>query len=180
MRLFILLALNCGMYQRDIGDLRQSEVDWRRGRIIRQRTKTRGKSEKIPIVDYKLWKTTFELLKQFRSTDRTFALLNEDGLPLWHEKKDNGKYKKSDAIKNLYFRLQQNKLPKGTKKKPFKTFRKTAATKLEEHGQYGRYSEYFLGEAPSSITQKHYTTPSTKQFDAALDWLWGQFKGSLK
>lgn len=179
MRLFILLALNCGMYQRDIGDLRQHEVDWRKGRITRQRTKTRGKSKKIPTVNYKLWPETFRLLGQFRSEDPEFALLNNDGLPLWRQyKDDNGKYQKSDAIKNLYSRLQK-KLPKKSKKKPFKTFRKTASTRLEEHDQYGRYAEYFLGEAPSSITQKHYSKPSDKQFDAALSWLWGRYKEVL-
>lgn len=179
MRLFILLALNCGMYQRDIGDLRQSEVDWKAGRITRQRTKTRKRSKKVPTVNYKLWPSTFELLKEHRSEDSEFALLNQDGRPLWHQKRVDGKYRKSDAIKNLYFRLQRDELPEGMEHKPFKTFRKTSASRLEEHDKYGRYSEYFLGEAPSSITQKHYAVPSKKQFDAALAWLWEQLSDCL-
>ena len=52
MRLFLLLMLNCGMYSVDIGSLRQDEVDWQNGRIVRQRTKTKGMSKNVPKVDY--------------------------------------------------------------------------------------------------------------------------------
>ena len=35
MRLYLLLMLNCGMYQNDIAELRQQEVDWKKGTITR-------------------------------------------------------------------------------------------------------------------------------------------------
>ncbi len=41
-RLYILLMLNSGMQPVDIATLRQDEVDWKAGRIMRQRTKTKG------------------------------------------------------------------------------------------------------------------------------------------
>ena len=53
-RLYVLLALNCGMYPSDIAKLKQSEVDWKAGRIMRKRTKTRDRSENVPRVDYLL------------------------------------------------------------------------------------------------------------------------------
>jgi len=56
-RLYILLCLNCGMYQNDLAELRQDEVDWARGTIKRARSKTRERGE--PVVTYKLWPETF-------------------------------------------------------------------------------------------------------------------------
>ena len=47
-KLYLLLALNCGMYPVDIALLRQDEVDWKKGRINRKRTKTRHRSENVP------------------------------------------------------------------------------------------------------------------------------------
>ena len=78
-RLYLHLMLNCGMYPQDISSLTQDEVDWKRGRINRKRTKTRNRSENVPRVDYTLWRETFALLKRYRSNDPTLALLNEKG-----------------------------------------------------------------------------------------------------
>ena len=182
MRLFALLALNCGFYSVDIGTLKQSEVDWENGRIQRKRTKTRGRSENVPTVDYLLWQETFNLLKKHRVKEGELALLNADGKPLWHEyEKDNGKYVKSDAVKCLYFRLQATQLEiPNDERKPFKTFRKTASSKLDDHIEYGRYAEYFLGEAPRSIAGRHYIQPSREQFDNAVKWLREQFSEALQ
>jgi integrase len=46
LRLFVLLMINCGMYQSDISDLGESEVDWDAGTIERPRSKT-GKIVKL-------------------------------------------------------------------------------------------------------------------------------------
>ena len=62
-KLFVLLALNCGMLQGDIAKLQQDEVDWENGVISRHRSKLhrRAKSNKqIPKVEYPLWNETFE------------------------------------------------------------------------------------------------------------------------
>jgi integrase len=177
MRLFILLALNCGMYSVDIGSLRPEEVDWNVGRIARKRTKTKGRSKKVPTVNYRLWNETFRLLRGHRSDSSELVLTNEDGGPLWWEGESarTGKYTRNDNVKTLFFRLWEELEVPQEERKPFKTWRKTGSTKLEEHDVYGRYTEYYLGEAPSSITRKHYVVPSGEQFDKALRWLGRQF-----
>jgi integrase len=164
-RLYILLALNCGMYPSDIGRLRQSEVDWNNGRIIRQRGKTRDRSANVPCVDYLLWKETFSLLKKHKAETSEYALVNENGGCLYFQ--EDGK-SKSSAVECSWKRLMK-KLPEIDK--PLKSLRKTPASLLENHAEYGRYAEYFLGEAPKSIATKHYIQPSKEQFDKAMQWL---------
>lgn len=178
-QLFLLLMLNCGMYPSDIGQLRQNEVDWMKGRICRKRTKTRDRSENVPRVDYPLWRRTFELLKKFRSDDETLALVNANGQPLWREEeKEDGIFWRDDNIKSSYWQLQtrQLKLKKGDKRrKPLKSFRKTGATLLEQ-SKYGRFAEHFLGEAPTTIANAHYAHQNGKEFDEAVLWLGEQLK----
>lgn len=179
-RLYLLLALNCGFTASDIGTLTHSEVDWSGGRIVRARGKTREKSENVPVVDYRLWKATFALLKRFKSDDEKLVLVNSDGQPLWAMARTaSGKINRRDAITRAYVtfcsekggEVDEEPLPA----KPFKLLRKTAASKLEQHPEYGRYSQYFLGHVPQSVAEKHYVRPSKELFDAALKWLGQQF-----
>ena len=60
-------------------------------------------------------------------------------------------------------------------KKSLKLLRKTAATMLESHPVYGRYTSHFLGHSPRSIKDKHYAAPSQELFDEAIAWLGQQF-----
>ena len=53
--------LNCGMYQNDIAELRNEEVNWTRRHDHRRRSKTRERNG--PVVTYKLWPETFALLR---------------------------------------------------------------------------------------------------------------------
>lgn len=170
-RLYLLLALNCGFYGVDIAAMKQTEVEWSKGRICRQRTKTRNTSASVPKVDYLLWRQTFEVLKRCRSKHPQLALTNHNGNPLWSETEKDGKFTRNNNVKTAYFRLWETKFKKTKGFKPFKTLRKTAASLLENHKEYGRYAEYFLGEVPSSIAGRHYVKPSAKQFDAAIRWL---------
>ena len=170
-RLYLLLMLNTGSYPVDIANLRQDEVDWQHGRINRKRTKTKGRSEKVPLVDYWLWRETFALLKQYRSTHGDYVLLNRNGTPLWREVEKDGKITRINNIKCNFFRLRK----KTEINVSLKAIRKTAASMLENHTEYGRYAEYFLGEVPRSVAARHYVQPSKKQFDAAVKWLGQQF-----
>jgi hypothetical protein len=63
LKLGLLLMGNCGMTQQDVSDLKDTEVDWTGGRIIRQRSKTAG-NENVPTVQYLLWPSTFALLQK--------------------------------------------------------------------------------------------------------------------
>lgn len=175
-RLFLLLSLNCGMYPSDIAMLRQDEVDWKAGRIARKRTKTRDRSGNVPKVDYLLWRSTFRLLKKHRSEHPELVLLNRKGLPLWAEHEVAGKFNRKSNFRSAWIELLKKlEWKKEDNKPPMKCLRKTSATMLENHPEYGRYAEYFLGEAPHSIATRHYIQPSREQFDAAIKWLGQQF-----
>ena len=174
-QLYILLMLNCGMYPVDIALLRQDEVDWDAGRIIRKRTKTRDRSANVPKVDYRLWQKTFDLLRKYHSKSPELVLVDADGAPLWQYTETNGKVRKITHIQNAYRALMRTtKLPE-EQRKPLKALRKTPSSMLENHAEYGRYAEYFLGEAPKTVASRHYIKPSQEQFDKAVKWLGEQF-----
>jgi integrase len=172
LKLFILLMLNCGMYGSDIGTLAQNEVNWETGRICRKRTKTRNRSENVPKVDYPLWSETFRLLKCFRSEHPTLVLLNNKNEPLVEESDKDGKWHRKNNIKGLFFQFQFRELglKKPEQRKPLKSFRKTGATLLEQ-SVYGRFSEHYLGEAPSTMASRHYVHKNGPEFDEAILWL---------
>jgi hypothetical protein len=170
-KLYLLLMLNCGYLQTDIAELRQDEVDWSKGYIERKRHKT-ARFENVPVVRYKLWKETFNLLKKHRSTDAELVLVTADGTPLKQSNiKTNGKLHKTSAITEAWKRLAK----KTDTKKPVKLIRKTSANLLDEHPEYGRYAVHFLGQSPRGVALKHYITPKQDQFDPAISWLGTQY-----
>ncbi len=170
LRLYMLLCLNCGMYTSDIGKLAQSEV-LDNGRIKRKRTKTRDRSKNVPLVDFPLWPETLELLQKFRSKDKDFVFLNDEGLPLWREVEKDDKFVRLDNIKSMFFRLQRDKLELSKEdRKDWRALRKTGSSEMEQ-SKYGRFSEHYLGEAPKNITSRHYVHKNGTEFDEAVNWL---------
>ena len=167
-QLYILLMLNCGMTQKDIADLNHSEVDWERGRITRKRSKTRG-FENVPEVSYTLWGTTLTLLQNHRTdSEQGAVLLNEKGNPLRHEEvQANGKLKKNDNIRNAFSRLQR----KTGITKPLKSLKKTSASLIRNDPRYASLESLFLGHAPQSMSDKHYTVAPQALLDDAVIWL---------
>lgn len=171
-RLYLLLSLNCGFTQKDISDLRQDEVDWKSGKIMRKRSKT-AKHEAVPTIEYGLWPETFALLKEYRSRDPVRVLLNQDGKPLKTECiRPDGRYAKSDNIRCTYSRLCRKLGIKHPK--PFKVFRKTSPARLE-NSEYASCARWFLGHSPRSIADKHYIPPPQDLFDKAIQWLGRQY-----
>ena len=176
MRLHVLLMLNCGYRAMDIATLRVGEI--RDGRIIRKRHKTKDEKN-TPTVNYKLWNETRSLLDRWvvGKEDKDIALRTKSG-GLWAystlDEHDEGLpgTKQTDNVATNYNRKVQEGL--GIRK-PYSLLRKTASSKLDEHGEFGRYAEHFLGERPSSVTSKNYVTPSQDRFDAAVSWLGEQF-----
>ncbi len=177
-KLFLLLMLNTGANQRDIAELKPSEVDWETGRIIRKRTKTHKRGN-VPVVNYKLWKETFDLLKQFGKRNGERVLLNEDGNPLLSigfkelDGKIDGTGKRIDNIKSAYDRLCNRLKIKPTK--PLKTLRATSGSMLFNEGRFRGLEELLLDHAPMGVGQKHYDALSDSILDEAIDWLGVQF-----
>ena len=174
-KLYILLALNCGYYQSDLSDLTQEEVNLKEGTITRKRSKTED-NEETPVVTYYLWAETLRLLTKFNSQTNPF-LKNDDGNPLVTMSVVNGQTHRTDCIHPAWTRLQVSlsTLEKPYKLKAYMLLRKTGATLLETHSEYGRYAQYYLGHAPRTMTEKRYSKPSEQQFKSACMWLGEQF-----
>ncbi len=169
--LWLLLMLNCGMYQGDIAELKPCEVDWEKGTITRKRSKEKNQPN-APVVSYKLWDRTFALLKKYgkQQGDRVFSNRNGDPLVERAFKDSNGKLKNQDCIYQAYRYLFPDK-----SRKPLKAIRKTGASTLAKHPQFKWYADYYLGHSPKGIAEKHYIRPEDTEFFQALAWLGEQF-----
>jgi integrase len=165
LKLALLLMVNCGMTQVDVSDLKDEEVNWKHKTITRRRSKTKD-NENVPVVTYRLWPLTFKLLKKHRSGAER-VLLTESGKPYVRSEMVNGKLVKADGFTSNYAHLKRRL--KFTKS--MKLLRKTAATLLESHREYGRLVPHFLGHSPRGVAAKHYAAPPQELFDEALTWL---------
>ncbi len=163
LKVCVLLGLNCLFTQQDVADLHPSEVDWVNGRIKRKRSKTRN-SGGTPEVDYLLWPETLSLLKECRSNDSERVLLSGTGQP-WV-------VPGSDRLAAAWRDYTTRRGIKGTTPK---LLRKTSATLLGSHPEYGRYCQWALGHSPTTIADTHYVVPSRDVFDRALTWLHSQY-----
>jgi integrase len=173
-KLYILLAVNCGMYQNDIAELHRDEVNWSKGTLTRARSKTRER--KGPVVTYKLWPETFALLKKYRAQG-DLALTSEQGNPLVRYWIEDGNLRRYDLIHSGWTRLAEKM---GFKKMRLgiKHLRKTSATLLGQHPQFKFYGTHFLADSPKHMTDRHYLKPNDDEFFSALDWLRGQILGT--
>jgi len=142
-------------------------VNWDGGIIERKRSKTEGHAA-TPVVRYKLWRQTFDLLKQWRSGDPEIVLLTGRGKRWIQEKaREGGRWQRSDSIASCL----NKQMAKAGIACPVKSLRATAATKLGTHPAYKFYTQYFLGHSPRGVAEKHYVIPNDVEFFAALGWL---------
>lgn len=171
-RLWILLMLNCGMYQGDIAKLRHDQVDWKRGRISRKRSKTENHTN-VPEVNYKLWNMTFTLLKKHRSKHPELVLVNKDGGPLQTKYVgEDDKGKKVCNITSAYKRARK----KVEYAEPLSRLRKTSANLLYNHKEFKPLHTLFLGHSPQTVAERFYVEPEDDTLDDAIDWLAEQYK----
>lgn len=177
-RLYALLMLNCGMLPSDVADLKQKEYNGTH--ITRRRKKTgkkfAGKANNVPLVSWILWDTTKELLDKHRSTNPEWLLVNANGNQIVTSKiRMDGRIGIVSNVTTSWSRLTQKMKKKGVIVRPLEQLRKTGSSKLESHKDYGRYSQFFLGQAPSSVAEKRYAAPSQDVFNEAMKWLAKQF-----
>ncbi len=170
-QLYVLLGLNCAMTQIDISDLKPSEVDWKQGVITRKRSKT-SNIDSVPEVKYRLWPKTLKLLRKHRSDSTDRVLLTRDGNPLCTTGLDDaGKLHKTDSVR-LAIRHLAKQAKVGCSMKHFK---KTSASMLRNHRAYNGIESLFLGHAPRSMSDKHYTTTPGDLLNEAVTWLGEEF-----
>jgi integrase len=165
LRLCLLLQANCGMTQMDVSELRDAEVDWTHGTVTRKRTKTAA-CESTPLVCYKLWPTTFSLLKKLRSGGER-VLLTHRGQQYVRKALKDGRLCKTDSWRAFWSRVRRRL---GINR-PLKQLRKLGASILEGHPAYGRFVPHWLGHSPRTVSARHYTIPSQELFDEAVAWL---------
>jgi integrase len=179
-KLYLLLMLNCGMYQNDVAELLREEVNWTKGTLTRARSKTRERGG--PVVTYKLWPETFALLKKHRAREGELALTTDEGKPLvryWLETlegESEPSMRRYDVIQSAWSRLAA-KMKVRKIRLGMKHLRKTSASILGQHPQYKFYCNHFLADSPRGVADRHYVTPSDEEFFAALDWLRGKLLG---
>lgn len=127
----------------------------------------------VPTVNYLLWPEPRRLLKEFIDTgDGELALLNSNGDPLWVDHIDeDGKYSKSDNIKNAFARLTR----KLEIRKPLKSLKKTLSSKLRDSERFNGLEDLCLGHAPQKMSDRHYTSAPQTLFDTAVCWLAEQY-----
>jgi integrase len=169
-KLALLLMANCGFNQRDVSDLRKDEISPDYKYITRRRSKT-AKKKSSPIVRYKLWTETRQLLgaASRQCKDKTYALCNRNGGRLVTSELRDGKLKNSDAIKCGFFRLcKKLEMPN----RPLKLIRKTSATLLK-NSPYGHLQSLFLGHSPRDMADRHYS--GEVSLDDAIDYLGKQY-----
>jgi hypothetical protein len=122
--------------------------------------------DNVPVVCYQLWPLTLGLLRQYRrGTGR--VLLTESGRPFVRKELVGAKLVKADNIASNYAHLKRRL----RFHKPLKQLRKSAATLLESHPTYGRFTSHFLGHAPAGVKERHYAAPAQELFDEAVTWL---------
>lgn len=168
-KLYMLLALNCGMTQADIAAIKPDEYDQHAWTITRRRTKT-ANCEAVPKVCYPLWTATRELLDKYKSKNPERLLVGKNGSALKTETLTaKGKLVRIDCIGLAYRRFMRSLRNRGLSETnlPFKVFRKTAANLIR--ADYGmEYSGLFLGHSPRSLQDVNYTKPSSEKFSQAI------------
>lgn len=178
-QLYLLLMLNCGFTNIDIGTLLKSELRLDEGRIVRQRTKTR-RHEHPPVVSYKLWPRTARLLRSQLSSDPTLALTNRNGAPLCVSKLivKNGVTRESvwSSLARRYGQMKEAKPEMPNKQ--MKYLRKTGSSKLRSDRRFLSLDSLYLGHSWVTIADKHYNAFDGQPYpplDEAIEWLRTEF-----
>jgi integrase len=184
-QLFLLLMLNCGFTNSDVAALLKSELRLDEGRIVRQRSKTRRHAHP-PIVNYRLWPTTLDLLRSQYSEHPSLALTNWQGNPLAISKLKTKDGKTAEttwtSIGRRYGEMKAAKAKKAKKpalpNKQLKFLRKTGSTKIRSNREFLSLDSLYLGHSWATVADKHYNAFDGQPYDPldeAIDWLGSEF-----
>ena len=179
-QLFLLLMLNCGFTNIDVASLLKSEVRLGEERIVRQRTKTRRHAHP-PVVNYRLWPKTVELLRAQLSDHRTLALTNRAGNPLGVSKlvQEAGKTKETNwtSVGRRFGQMKNAKPNMPDKQLMF--LRKTGSTTLRSNREFLSLDSLYLGHSWATVADKYYNAFDGEPYtplDEAIEWLGSKFE----
>jgi len=167
-KLYILLAINCGYQQIDIASLERGMVDFTTGIITRSRHKTGVPQHS------KLWPITLDLLRMYAEPTGDLLLKSRDGNPLVrHKLRDDGKVWTVDSIRQRF-----NRVRKGLTTKTFTDIRNTGASRIKN--QYMRETpgtksnqelfDLYLAHSPYKMVAS-YDEGDFSELFIATDWL---------
>jgi integrase len=163
LKLYALLAFNCGANNIDIASLKRDQFDLKVGTLIRKRVKTES-WESVPLVKYKLWKPTVALLKQQMATSGELALLDRAGQPLYIASKE-GHGTVYDKIKSTWRDTLGRSSERPYTLKDFRTF----GSMLLQNSPYRSYRDPWLGHATEKVSEEHYS--GTEDVCQACEWM---------
>jgi integrase len=185
MKLHLLLMLNTGAYESDIGTWEKTTLDDkgkkiptfnRQARTITFKRHKEKHVEEVPTVTYHLWDETYKLLCQHEAEHESLLLTTSTNTSLWSRCLDE-KTKKMKAKSTIgkNYRAYRKKMKK-TQWGTLDDLRKTSASKLRSHeGRFAKFTQYFAGHSPKGTTDTFYVKPSQEDFDKAVIWLGQQF-----
>lgn len=164
-RLYALLGINCSMNPVDIGGLTKGMVDWERGVVCKKRVKT-AKQENVPLVSYKLWPETLELLRELQDTKHPeLVLTNLHGTPLYSHRVVDRK-----PVINAPIIQQWGDAKTGV---VLTDWRDLGANLVYKHPLFRALNQLYLGHAPSGMNHIHYLEPPEDILDDALEYVRG-------
>ena len=166
----LMLGLNCGFGNSDIGKLKLCDVDLENASVSHPRPKT-GVHR-----DFALWPETVHILKAYLAGHRGKPLCPEAELLFfvsrkgqslsWHELNGDGKLARSDAVKNRFDRLCKKA---GIKRKygvGFYILRHTYATLIGENSNDFREVQAALGQLTIQQQEAYRHDRKIKVFNA--------------
>jgi integrase len=156
-KLYILLALNCGMYWADIADLKHGEFDGTH--ITRCRTKTGEQGTWL------LWKETKIFLEKYATNedDSETMLLHKDGSVLYWYKINAGKVSRCNHMQSAFSDLLERLGISGT----FRQFRATGSSLIRDESDTDT-AKLFLANSKDSIAEMHYLADNFEGLNSAL------------
>lgn len=166
----LLLGLNCGFGNTDIGTLKLCDIDLETATVSHARPKTGVERNFI------LWPQTVEILKAYLKDYRgkpvneevaELVFVGKRGRPLcWELIDENGNYKRSDAIKNRFRRLYEKAGLKRPYGRGYYSMRHTFATLIGFGSNDLREVQAALGQRTISIQDVYRHDRSQKAIKA--------------
>ena len=167
-RYWVLLALNCGCSNADLGNLTWDMIDIRTWRLTRKRVKTETTDPKSPEVIYKLWPETIRMLKTFPNR-RGLIFQTKTGEPMYFCRFVGERTVTKDLFASYWQRLKNNK-PSFS----LGNIRSIGSSIIENepsHKYVQKHSILYNGRMPNSIDERSYLCNRLTFLDEPLDCL---------
>lgn len=186
LKCFILIALNAGQTQGDIGRMTQDDIIIDNGHSVLRKVRLKTGDKVTYKGSWQLWKETVAAINEQKATGGTLLFVNKDGKRLYEQREKS----KSDAIGDEFRKLTDRLLKEGSKLRKdehgnalvtFSTIRAWGATWIINKTQNEYYSKLYLCHAVATGATQHYIDaqyaplqPMLKDMRTALKFISGK------